>query len=83
MAEETRQKLQDNEEHTDSVTLRAFHLFIEKAKAIDGATEKTTSNLCSLFDNQSTATAEGALDALIASRTQHAAEQENGKDQGN
>ena len=73
--EETHQKLQRSEEHTDPVTLRAFHLFIEEATAIDGATEKTISYLRNLFGTEATVTAEDALDALIASRTQHEAEQ--------
>ena len=82
MAEKTHRNRQEKEELKDSVTLRAFHLFIEKAKTIEGATEKTMVDLRNLFENQAAIQPEDALNLLIASRAILDEGQANDKDQG-
>jgi hypothetical protein len=81
MVEEVQQKPPEKEEITNSVVLKALHLFFEKAKSIDGATEETIEKLKSLFENQPPDRPEDALDLLLASRAIHVAERESDKDQ--
>jgi hypothetical protein len=68
MVEEVQQKPPEKEEITNSVVLKALHLFFKKAKSIDGATEETIEKLKSLFENQPPDRPEDVLDLLLASR---------------
>jgi len=73
---------EDEEQHTVSVNMRAFELFIETVSKIDGITEKAVNNLRSLFESETQPAAADILKSALPNRGEKGAEQGNVKHPG-